>query len=291
MKSYHEIIGDGGSNILGQVLSRRTRSRERCQVQAPRRGRLGEGRRREEHGDARSCGRAGGARAQGRDPRRRLQRPDAGAHGRDSAAPCRSRAATGRAPRSRDGVGVFSVGALLPESEALDFASVSQGESHTWRATREFAALGELLGSVAGGRSTCCWSTCRPGPSARCSSPSSSGPRPRSCWSRSRPRSRAGVVARSRRRAAPTPNRVLGYVENMSGYACAGCGRSGRCSPRPRTAIVLGPRLPGPRALRSRARVACDRGVAFIDLAETAATRALARRSPAGCMESLEEAR
>ena len=50
-------------------------------------------------------------------------------------------------PRTRNGIGVFSMGSLIPESEALEFESAAQGESHTWRATREFALLGEILGS------------------------------------------------------------------------------------------------------------------------------------------------
>ena len=51
-------------------------------------------------------------------------------------------------PRTRNGIAVFSMGSLIPESEALEFESAAQGESHTWRATREFALLGEILGSV-----------------------------------------------------------------------------------------------------------------------------------------------
>ena len=35
----------------------------------------------------------------------------------------------------------------IPESEALEFESAAHGESQTWRATREFALLGEILGS------------------------------------------------------------------------------------------------------------------------------------------------
>ena len=51
-------------------------------------------------------------------------------------------------PRTRNGIAVFSMGSVIPESEALEFASTAQGESHTWRATREFALLSEILGSV-----------------------------------------------------------------------------------------------------------------------------------------------
>ena len=58
-------------------------------------------------------------------------------------------------PRSTNGIGVFSMGSLIPESEALEFESVAHGESHTWRATREFALLGEILGAVEWGELDC----------------------------------------------------------------------------------------------------------------------------------------
>ena len=51
-------------------------------------------------------------------------------------------------PRTSNGIGVFSMGSLVPESDALEFESAAHGESHTWRATREFALLGEILGVV-----------------------------------------------------------------------------------------------------------------------------------------------
>ena len=50
-------------------------------------------------------------------------------------------------PRTRNGIAVFSMGSLIPEPEALEFESVAHGESHTWRATKEFALLGEILGA------------------------------------------------------------------------------------------------------------------------------------------------
>jgi Mrp family chromosome partitioning ATPase len=58
-------------------------------------------------------------------------------------------------PRTRNGIAVFSMGSLVPESEALEFESAAHGESHTWRATREFALLGEILGSFEWERSIC----------------------------------------------------------------------------------------------------------------------------------------
>src|SRR5262249_25443815 len=41
-------------------------------------------------------------------------------------------------PRTESGIGVFSMGSLLPESEALEFETTVREESQTWRATKEF---------------------------------------------------------------------------------------------------------------------------------------------------------
>ena len=58
-------------------------------------------------------------------------------------------------PRTSNGIGVFSMGSMIPESESLEFESAARGESHTWRATREFALLSEILGAFEWERSIC----------------------------------------------------------------------------------------------------------------------------------------
>ena len=84
-------------------------------------------------------------------------------------------------PRTRNGIAVFSMGSLIPESGALEFESAAQGESHTWRATREFALLGEILGSFEWGALELLMFDCRREPSGPSSTPSFSGRGPRSC--------------------------------------------------------------------------------------------------------------
>jgi hypothetical protein len=54
-----------------------------------------------------------------------------------------------------NGISVFSMGTLIPESQALEFESAAHGDSHTWRATKEFALLGEILDPASGERSIC----------------------------------------------------------------------------------------------------------------------------------------
>ncbi len=88
------------------------------------------------------------ARASDCDSRRGLQRPFAGAYGRR---PGRAVVVPGSQkvalPRTANGIAVFSMGSLIAESEALEFEGAAHGESHTWRATREFSLLGEILRS------------------------------------------------------------------------------------------------------------------------------------------------
>src|SRR4030095_14760505 len=50
-------------------------------------------------------------------------------------------------PRTRNGIAVFSMGSVIPEVDGLQVGTPAHGESHTWRATREFALLGEVLES------------------------------------------------------------------------------------------------------------------------------------------------
>ena len=127
-------------------------------------------------------------------------------------------------PRDAHGVRVVSLGSFLPPGESLEFESVSKGESHVWRASREFAASGELLASVLWGELDLLLVDLPPGAERTFQ------------WAEFLGRQAAlvlvtlpsdlsrGVVARTVAALGRTSNRVLGYVENMSGYCCPGCG-------------------------------------------------------------------
>ena len=186
-------------------------------------------------------------------------------------------------PRTRNGIGVFSMGSLIPESEALEFESAAQGESHTWRATREFALLGDILGSFEWGALDsadvrfAAWSRAD-GPVRRFSRAADLVP------ARDDPfRGGAGVVARSVAALSKGPNRLLGYVENMSGYYCRDCNaiKPLFVSPEPfaRAPAAIGPGDPLPRdgPIRSRACTALRSGIPLADLPETPVGRALDR--------------
>ena len=148
MKGYHDIVGDGGSRILDQVLDQRAGIADALagvrHIVAVGSGKGGVGK------STLTLHLAGALRARGL----RIGILDADFNGPSQArmagveralfVPGDKRVAL---PRSRNGIAVFSIGSIIPESEALDFESTADGESHTWRATREFALLSEILGS------------------------------------------------------------------------------------------------------------------------------------------------
>ena len=148
MKRYHDIVGDGGSRILEQVAEQRTRITDGLagvrHLVAVGSGKGGVGK------STLTLHLAGALRARGL----RIAILDADFNGPSQArmagvqgalfVPGTHKVAL---PRTRNGIGIFSMGSMIPESEALEFESTAHGESQTWRATREFALLGEILGS------------------------------------------------------------------------------------------------------------------------------------------------
>ncbi len=166
-----------------------------------------------------------------------------------------------RVPRSRDGVQVLSLGSLLGEGAALSWPSVVAGSAHVWRATRELASLAELLAAVEWGELDFLLVDLPPGPERTAQLAEFLGPRA-ALLLVSIPSSLArGVVARSLDALRPLPNRILGYVENMSGYACRGCASVRPLFPEEPDAPALGipclGRVPFDPELASR----CDRGL------------------------------
>ena len=115
------------------------------------------------------------------------------------------------------------MGSLIPESESLEFESTAHGESHTWRATREFALLGEILGSVEWGSLDLLMFDLPPGAERTVQYADFLGPRTSFLLVTIPSEVARGVVARSVAALSKGSHRVLGYVENMSGYYCRDC--------------------------------------------------------------------
>jgi Mrp family chromosome partitioning ATPase len=193
-------------------------------------------------------------------------------------------------PRTTNGIAVFSMGSLIPESEALDFESAAHGDSQTWRATREFALLGEILGSFEWGALDVLMFDLPPGAERTVQYADFLGlfdgaqGKPRTSFLLVTIPSKVarGVVARSIAALSKGPNRVLGYVENMSGYYCRDCDAvkalfdSGRATAgRAPELSDLGIPCLGTVPFDPELARHCDLGMPFEGLRETHVGRAL----------------
>ena len=110
-----------------------------------------------------------------------------------------------------------------PRVGGARFESAAHGESHTWRATREFALLGEILGSFEWGALDLLMFDLPPGAERTVQYADFLGPRTSFLLVTIPSEVARGVVARSVAALSRGPNRLLGYVENMSGYYCRDC--------------------------------------------------------------------
>jgi ATP-binding protein involved in chromosome partitioning len=170
-------------------------------------------------------------------------------------------------PRSRDGVQILSVGSLLGEGTALAWPGTEAGSSHVWRATREFANLAELLGAVDWGPLDLLLVDLPPGPERTAQLADFLGPRAAVLLVTIPSALARGVVARAVDALRPLPNRVLGYVENMSGYACPGCGAVRPLFPEDAESERLGLECLGRVPFDPELARLSDRGVALTEVA------------------------
>ena len=292
MKRYQDIVGDGGSRVLEQVAEQRSRITEGLagvrHLVAVGSGKGGVGK------STLTLHLAGALRARGL----RIAILDADFNGPSQArmagvegvlfVPGSRKVAL---PRTRNGIAVFSMGSLISESEALEFESVAHGESHTWRATKEFALLGEILGSFEWGALDLLMFDLPPGAERTVQYADFLGPRTSFLLVTIPSEVARGVVARSVAALSKGPNRLLGYVENMSGYYCRDCN-----AVKP---LFVSPDQPPPRLRRSAGASAkaepsgleipclgtvpfdpelarhCDRGIPLAELPDTPVGRAL----------------
>jgi ATP-binding protein involved in chromosome partitioning len=286
VKHYHDIVGDGGSRVLEQVTEQRTRITDGLagvrHLVAVGSGKGGVGK------STLTLHLAGALRARGL----RIAILDADFNGPSQArmagvegalfvpppSPTGFGAASGShkvaLPRTTNGIGVFSMGSLIPESVALDFESAAHGESHTWRATREFALLSEILAAFEWGALDLLMFDLPPGTERTVQYADFLGPRTSFLLVTIPSEVARGVVARSVAALSKGPNRILGYVENMSGYYCRDCNAIKPLfnSPRPSDLEIpcLGAVPFDPELARH-----CDRGIPLEDLPGTPVGRAL----------------
>jgi ATP-binding protein involved in chromosome partitioning len=287
MKRYHDIVGDGGSRVLEQVAEQRTRITDGLagvrHLVAVGSGKGGVGK------STLTLHLAGALRARGL----RIAILDADFNGPSQArmagvqgalfVPPPSPEGFGVAsgsqkvalPRSRNGIAVFSMGSLIPESEALEFESAAHGESHTWRATREFALLTEILGSFEWGALDLLLFDLPPGAERTVQYADFLGQRTSFLLVTIPSEVSRGVVARSVAALSKGPNRILGYVENMSGYYCHDCNAIKPLFSDRGASLALGIPCLGAVPFDSELARHCDRGIPLAELPETPGGRAL----------------
>ena len=283
MKGYHDIVGDGGSRILEQVAEQRTRITDGLagvrHLVAVGSGKGGVGK------STLTLHLAGALRARGL----RIAILDADFNGPSQARMAGIQEAVFvpgsrkvGLPRTRNGIAVFSMGSLIPESEALEFESAAHGESHTWRATREFALLGEILGSFEWGALDLLMFDLPPGAERTVQYADFLGPRTSFLLVTIPSEVARGVVARSAAALSKAPNRVLGYVENMSGYYCRDCNAIKPLFVSPESLDAAQGRLSGLEIpclgtvpFDPELAWHCDQGVPLADLPNTPVGRAL----------------
>jgi len=226
VKSYHDIVGDGGSQIVEQVEAQRAGIAEALSevrhLVAIGSGKGGVGKSTLTMGLARSLRRAGhGVAVLDAD----LNGPSqARLAGLDGAPLVPGSDGSLAMPRNDAGIGVVSLGTLVPDTEAVQFDTVAEGDSHVWRATREFAFLGQLLASVRWGKLDFLLVDLPPGAERTFQYAEFLGRDTVFVLVTIPSELSQSVVSRSVAALKETPNPVLGYVENMSGYYCSGCG-------------------------------------------------------------------
>jgi ATP-binding protein involved in chromosome partitioning len=276
VKQYHDIVGDGGSRVLEQVAEQRSRITEGLagvrHLVAVGSGKGGVGK------STLTLHLAGALRARGL----RIGILDADFNGPSQArmagvqggvfVPGSRKVAL---PRTSNGIAVFSMGSVIPESEALEFDSAAQGESHTWRATREFALLTEILGSFEWGALDLLMFDLPPGAERTVQYADFLGPRTSFVLVTIPSEVARGVVARSVAALSKGRNRLLGYVENMSGYYCRDCNTIKPLFASPDQSSALEIPCLGTVPFDPELARHCDRGTPLADLPGTAVGRAL----------------
>ena len=243
MKTYRDIVGDGGSNVVAQVEAQQQAIEAALSgvrhVLAVGSGKGGVGKSTVTMALAQALRREG----------RRIAILDGDFNG-----PCQAQMAglvgapwvPGESgltlPRNKEGLGVLSFGSLLAQGRPVELPSVAPDEEHVWRATREFATLRQLLAAVDWGELDVLVFDLPPGTerTIQFAQALTALPRPPAFVLVTIPSDLSrGVVARSVSALGESAARVLGYLENMDGYYCGECDELRPLFPASSTALEL----------------------------------------------------
>jgi ATP-binding protein involved in chromosome partitioning len=269
VKRYRDIVGDGGSNIVGQVEAQQARLRRQLtevrRIVAIVSGKGGVGKSSVTANLAAAFALSGWS----------VGVLDADLNGPSMAKllGVRGRAlSTGAAgvepPRSALGVRAMSMDLLLSgDATPLEWAAPTQAEAHTWRGAMEAKAVREFLSETAWGRLDVLLIDLPPG-TDRLRTLAGLLPVLHGTVVVTIPSEVAHLIVRksitvAKRCGAP----VLGLIENMAGYACPDCGAVGPLFAGPGGASLAaesGVPFLGAVPFDPRMAAAGDRGQAFV---------------------------
>jgi ATP-binding protein involved in chromosome partitioning len=282
MKGYREIAGDGGSNIVEQVVAQQARLTARmAAIRASVAVVSGKGGVGKSSVTANLAGALAGRGLAVGVLDADLNGPSMGKMLGVRGQTLRVEADGVRPAVSAEGIRVLSMDLLLPGDDIpVVWNAPTQAEAHTWRGTMEGTALREFLADTAWGPLDVLLIDLPPGadrlPTLLDLLPGLTGaivvtiPSAVSHL----------VVRRAMTLARERGARLLGLVENMAGYVCPTCGTVGPLFEGPggeATAAQHGLPFLGRVPFDSRLAAAADRGRPFVfDHADTPAGRALA---------------
>jgi ATP-binding protein involved in chromosome partitioning len=282
MKGYREIAGDGGSNIVEQVVAQQARLTARmAAIRASVAVVSGKGGVGKSSVTANLAGALAGRGLAVGVLDADLNGPSMGKMLGVRGQTLRVEADGVRPAVSAEGIRVLSMDLLLPGDDTpVVWDAPTQAEAHTWRGTMEGTALREFLADTAWGPLDVLLIDLPPGadrlPTLLDLLPGLTGaivvtiPSAVSHL----------VVRRAMTLACERGARLLGLVENMAGYVCPTCGTVGPLFEGPggeATAAQHGLPFLGRVPFDSRLAAAADRGRPFVfDHADTPAGRALA---------------
>lgn len=275
MKTYSDLAGDGGSNVIGQVLAQRAQIKKNLsrikQLIAIGSGKGGVGK------STLTMQLAAALQLQGK----KVSLLDADINGPSLAKLSgleNTLLVPGKngllVPKTKSGIGVLSFGSVVPETESIDFDTVSPADSHIWRATKEFATLAQFLGGTDWGKLDFLLIDLPPGSERVFQFAEFFGSETQFILVTIPSEISQGVVSRSIASLKKTESPLLGLIENMSGYYCSTCNEIKPLFPhldRLLFDIPLLGRIPFDPRLASY----CDRGITIAEFPESAVAKAV----------------
>ena len=275
MKRYDEMDGDGGSDVLQQVVDHRARIIANLSsvrnILAIGSGKGGVGK------STLTMQIAVALRAQGK----KIAILDADLNGPAQArlgGLMESLLVPGRdgvsMPRTCDDIGIVSMGTLAREPQPLELDATPVSDSYIWRATKEFTVLGQFLATIEFGELDVLLIDLPPGTERTVQHAEFLPARTAFVLVTIPTELARGVVSRTVTGLAKIESRVLGYIENMKGYYCAGCGSVQPLFPSGTDVEIKVPFLGGV-PFDPELAVLCDRGQSIDTNAGLPATKAV----------------